>query len=81
MVTVISAEKAMLDYAQAYQRLYNRRPRDLHALDHEWVIVNGAKMRAIELEYLTRQLQHEYRQRLAQKRSVVNRLLKWLKQQ
>ena len=80
VVNIINAEQAMFDYGQAYQRLYNRPPRDLHALDHEWVIVNGARMHAIELEYLTRQLQLEYRQGLAQKRSIVNRLLKWFKQ-
>ncbi|MCC6616827.1 MAG: hypothetical protein IT320_25360 [Anaerolineae bacterium] len=80
-MNVINVKQAMFDYAQAYQRVYHRRPRDLHALDHEWVIVNGARLHAVELEYLTRQLQHEYHQELAQKRSVVNRLLKWLRQQ
>jgi hypothetical protein len=36
-------------------------------------------MRAIELEHLTRQLQLEYSQSLAQKKNVVMRLLKWLR--
>lgn len=76
---VISAHQAMQHYAQAYERLYNRAPRDLRALDQEWVVVNGARMRAIELEHLTRQLQLEYSQSLAQKKSVVMRLLKWLR--
>ncbi|MCL4246920.1 MAG: hypothetical protein KJ065_02085 [Anaerolineae bacterium] len=80
MMNVINAEQAMFDYAEAYERLYNRPPRDLHALDHEWVIVNGARMRANELEYLTRQLQLEYSQGVAHRRSIVNRLLKWFKQ-
>jgi hypothetical protein len=70
----------MIHYAQAYQRLYKRLPRDLRALDNNWVVVNGARMRVAELEYLTRQLQQEYDQSLAQRRSVVNRLLKWFKQ-
>ena len=75
-----TSEKAMIHYAQAYQRLYKRLPKDLRALDNNWVVVNGARMRVNELEYLTRQLQQEYDQSLAQRRSMVNRLLKWFKQ-
>jgi cell division septum initiation protein DivIVA len=76
----ISAEQAMLHYAQAYQRLYLRAPRDLRALDHDWVIVNGARMKASELEHLTRQLQLEYQQSQAQKKSLVMKLLNFFKQ-
>ncbi len=76
----ISAEKAMIHYADAYQKLYNRRPHDLRALENGWVIVNGARMRVTELEYLTTQLQREYNQGNEDRRSVVTRLLKWLKQ-
>ncbi len=76
----VSAERALMGYAEAYHKLYNRQPRDLRAVDHEWVIVNGARMRAVELEYLTRQLQQEYSQGLEQKKSMVLRLLKWFKQ-
>ena len=80
MLMEISAERALMGYAEAYHKLYNRQPRDLRAVDNEWVIVNGARMRAIELEYLTRQLQQEYSQGLEQKKSMVLRLLKWFKQ-
>lgn len=73
------SEKVLMNYVEAYQKLYNRVPKDLEAVDHEWVIVNGAKMRIVELEYLTNQLWQEYHQGLEQKRSVVNRLLSWLK--
>lgn len=75
----ISPEKALLRYAEAYQRLYNRRPKDLRTLENGWVIVNGARMRVMELEYLTAQLQTEYRHGLEQRRSVVQRLLKFFK--
>ncbi len=75
------SEKIMRRYVEAYQKLYNRIPKDLRALDEEWVIVNGARMRVSELEYLTRQLQQEYDQSIDQRRSVVNRLVKWLKGQ
>lgn len=77
----VSSEKALLRYSEAYQLLYNRRPKDLRTLENGWVIVNGAKIHANELEYLTAQLQIEYRQGLEQRRSIVNRLLKFFKQQ
>ncbi len=70
----------MMHYAEAYQKLYRRMPKDLRALDNNWVVVNGARMRVSELEYLTKQLQQEYNQSIAQQRSIVNRLLKWFKQ-
>lgn len=76
----VSPEKAMILYAEAYQKLYKRIPRDLRALDSNWVIVNGARMRVSELEYLTRQLQQEYAHSLAERRNLVHRLLKWFKQ-
>lgn len=75
----LSSETVMSHYAEAYQKLYHRVPRDLRALDNDWVIVNGARMRVTELEYLTQQLQLEYRQGLAQKRSILDRLIKWFK--
>lgn len=74
-----NSEKAMLHYTDAYQKLYKRQPKDLRALDHEWVIVNGARMRVGELEYLTVQLQQEYKQGITEKRGMVNRLLSWFK--
>lgn len=78
MTTLLS--KTVLDhYAEAYRKLYNRSPRDLKVIDHEWVIVNGARMRVAELEYLTKQLQQEYSQGIAEKRGIVNRLVSWLK--
>lgn len=76
----VSAEHVIMSYAQAYQRLYQRTPKDLRILDHEWVIVNGARMRVVELEYLTLQLQREYNQGMERKRTVVQRLLNWFKQ-
>ncbi len=77
----VSSEKAILLYSEAYQKLYNRRPKDLRALENGWVIVNGARMRVSELEHLTVQLQREYSQGVVeQKRTVVTRLLKWFKQ-
>jgi len=70
----------MMLYAEAYQKLYKRMPKDLHALDNNWVVVNGARMRVAELEYLTKQLQLEYSQSIAERRNLVNRVLRWFKQ-
>ncbi len=76
---VANSEEVMQKYAKAYQKLYNRMPKDLHALDNSWVVVNGARMNLLELEYLTQQLKLEYRQGIAERRSVVSRLISWLK--
>jgi hypothetical protein len=73
-------DKVIAHYADAYQKLYNRQPRDIQDLDNGWVIVNGARMRISELEHLTRQLQQEINQDLLKRRNVVTRLLKWFKQ-
>ena len=69
----------MLDYSRAYQKLYNRNPKELRAVDNDWVVVNGARMRVSELQYLTSQLQQEYQQSLAVRRGIVKRLIGWLK--
>ncbi len=76
----ITSEQALHSYANAYVKLYNRHPRDMRALDPEWVLVNGAQMHAHELMYLTAQLVLEYKQGQARKRNLVNRLIGWLKQ-
>lgn len=73
------AEKVVKHYTEAYQKLYQRTPRDLRILDHEWIIVNGARMRLTELEYLTRQLMQEYQQGMDERRGIITRLIKWFK--
>ncbi|MCU0514394.1 MAG: hypothetical protein MUE40_17720 [Anaerolineae bacterium] len=74
-----SIEKVVHSYTQAYQRLYRRIPSDLRILDQEWVIVNGARMRVSELEFLTTRLQQEYEQGAGARRSVITRLINWFK--
>jgi hypothetical protein len=72
--------QAITQYAQAYQQLYQRIPADIRTIESGWVLVNGARMRVAELEYLTQQLQLEHSQELARRRGVVRRLLAWFKQ-
>jgi hypothetical protein len=76
----MSAERAIIHYAEAYQKLYKRMPKDLRALDSNWVIVNGARIQVGELEHLTARLLHEYNESIARKKSVVSRLISWFKQ-
>jgi hypothetical protein len=80
MMVATSAEQVATYYSQAYHKLYKRTPKDLRILDGEWVVVNGARMRVIELEYLAAQLQREYTQGIEKKRSMVRRLLNWFQQ-
>ncbi|MBN2471167.1 MAG: hypothetical protein JXN59_10620 [Anaerolineae bacterium] len=63
-----------------YRKLYQREPRELRDLGAGWVLVNGARMPVAELQRLTEQMQLEYRQTLASKRSVVKRLMAWLRE-
>ncbi len=72
-------EKVIARYIEAYQQLYKRSPRELQIIDNDWIIVNGARLRIIELEHLTKQLEQEYSQVLADKRGLVMRLVKWFK--
>ena len=50
MVVTQDIKRIMVSYIEAYQQLYKRQPSSLHALDREWVIVNGARMRVSEFE-------------------------------
>lgn len=75
----LSAENVIIQYKQAYQRLYDRPPQYLYVLDSEWVIVNGARMRATELQFVVQRLNDEYNQQIKKRQSVVHRLISWLK--
>lgn len=70
------AELVMQRYVEIYRKLHNRTPQDLRTLDAEWVVVNGARMRVSELEFVITQLQKEYQQLISQKRGLVSRLIK-----
>ncbi len=72
-------EKAMARYLHVYQALYQRTPKELRDLGSDWVLVNGARMSVDELENLAEELNREYQQVLANKRSIVKRLLTWFK--
>lgn len=72
-------DKIMANYTRAYQKLYKRTPKDLRVLDENWVIVNGARMRIMELEQLTYQLQREYDEAMGHQRRIVSKLIKWFR--
>jgi len=74
-----SAEQVIGQYKKAYQRLYNRTPQYLYILDDDWVVVNGARMRATELQYVVQRLNEEYAQERKKQQSVIQRLISWLK--
>lgn len=74
-----SAEQIITQYKQAYQKLYDRTPQYLYVLDGEWVVINGARMRTTELQFVIQRLDEEYKQIHAKRNSVVHRLIAWLK--
>ncbi|MBN1563837.1 MAG: hypothetical protein JXA10_08355 [Anaerolineae bacterium] len=67
----------MARYLDVYRLLYQREPRELRDIGNSWVLVNGARMNVDELENLSTQLNREYQQVLANKRSIVKKLLNW----
>lgn len=75
----VSAEQVIGQYKKAYQRLYNRTPQYLYILDEDWVVVNGARMRATELQFVVDRLNEEYLYEQKKKQSVVHRLISWLR--
>ncbi len=79
MLMTSSAEQIMMSYAEAYQKLYQRAPKDLRAIDNNWVVVNGARMSITELQFLTERLQQEYRQAIADRKGVVSKLIRWFR--
>jgi hypothetical protein len=72
------AYQAVKQYAEAFQKLYNRQPRELRLVSEGWVLVNGAKMRIADLEFLTAQLQREYQRSQNHRRGIVTRLIAWM---
>lgn len=73
----MEVQQIIADYTQTYQKLYQRNPREATDLGDGWVLINGARMTATELTQLTAQLRKEFEKARANKRTVVNRLLKW----
>lgn len=67
----------MARYLDVYRLLYQRSPRVLRDLGNNWVLVNGARMSVEELDILAEELNREYQQVLANKRSIVKKLLNW----
>lgn len=75
----VNNEQMMTRYIEVYQSLYRRTPSELRSLGGEWVIVNGARMTLNELQMLTEQLQRELNQEKARKRTLLQKLVSWLK--
>ncbi len=76
----ISTDTAIMRFADAYQKLFKRMPQDLHALDGNWIVVNGARFQIVELEFLSAHMELQYRLVQEQKRGLINRLIRWLRQ-
>lgn len=74
-----SAELALARYAEVYEKVYEHAPKDVRILSGDWLIVNGAQMRASELSHMTETLEQEYTLEQARKRSLAARLTAWLK--
>lgn len=67
----------MARYLNLYLSMYQRNPKELRDLGNNWVLVNGARMRVEELEGLAEELNREYQQVVANKRSILKKLVNW----
>lgn len=76
----ISTETAIMRFTDAYTKLFKRNPQDLYALDNNWIVVNGARFQVIELEFLSAHMELQYKLVQEQKRGLIHRLIRWLKQ-
>ena len=76
----ISADTAMSRFTSAYVKLFKRMPQDLHVIDGNWILVNGARFQIVELEFLSAHMELQYKLVQQQKRGLINRLVRWLKQ-
>lgn len=74
-----SAELALARYTEIYEKVYEHAPKDVQILSGDWLIVNGAQMRASELSYMTETLEQEYTLEQRRKRNLAARLTAWLK--
>jgi hypothetical protein len=74
-----SSDQILRNYAQAYHKLYKRYPRELHRIDNDWVLVNGARISAADLNLMTQKLLDEYAQSSSARRSIAARLIAWFK--
>ena len=75
-----SAELALARYTEVYEKVYAHAPKDVRILSGDWLIVNGAQLRASELAQMTDLLESEYTLSRARKRSLAVRLTSWMKQ-
>ena len=75
----MTAEQALMCYADAFYRVYNFMPDDLLALDEEWAFVNGVRIPVCEVAWLTNSLEQEFAMQ-QQKRGVVVRLIEHFEQ-
>jgi hypothetical protein len=75
----MTAEQALMCYADAFYRVHRFMPDDLLALDDDWVFVNGVRIHVSEVNWLTNCLEQEFAMQ-QQKRGVVVRLIEYFEQ-
>lgn len=76
----VNTETAIMRFTDAYTKLFKRNPQDLYALDNNWIVVNGARFQVVELEFLSAHMELQYKLVQEQKRGLIHRLIRWLKQ-
>jgi hypothetical protein len=75
-----SAEIALARYTAVYEKVYAHAPKDVRILSGDWLIVNGAQLRASELSQMTELLELEHQLAQGRKRNLATRLTGWMRQ-
>lgn len=76
---VTHAELALAQYTEIYEKVYAHSPKDVRILSGDWLVVNGAQLRASELAQMTALLEQEYALVQSRKRSFASRFTSWLR--
>ncbi len=71
LIMQMTAEQALMCYADAYYRVNRYIPDDLCALDEDWGFVNGVRIHVSEVEWLTACLEQEFAMQQKQRGNIV----------
>lgn len=73
------AERALTQYVSIYEKLHAAPPKDICILSGDWLLVDGAQLRASELARMSEQMERDYILAQARRRGIALRVASWLR--
>jgi hypothetical protein len=74
-----NAERALSQYTAIYERLFAEPPANVCILSGDWLLVDGAQLRASEVVHMSEQLERDYILAQARRRGIALRVMSWLR--